>query len=153
MSYVQTNGVTELAGGNFSGTLFDLLGGLLTGAGNIAGNVLNNGQVAPGNGVGQITISNNVPQTYSANSGTVTFEIGGLTPVTGHDRLGVNDGTATLGGTLRGVLANGYIPTAGNTYTVMTFTARSGVFSNYTFPDYEFGVVQTSTNVILLRLA
>lgn len=32
----------------------------------------------------------------------------------------------------------------------MTFTARSGVFTNYSFPDYQFGVVHTPTNVILV---
>ena len=71
-------------------------------------------------------------------------------PVSGHDQLRVHNGTATLGGTLRALLANGHIPTSGNTYTVMTFTARSGVFTNFSFPDYEFGVVQNSTNVILI---
>ena len=32
----------------------------------------------------------------------------------------------------------------------MTFTAKSGLFTNFVFPDYEFGVVQTDTNVILI---
>jgi hypothetical protein len=32
----------------------------------------------------------------------------------------------------------------------MVFTARSGVFTNFSFPDYDFGVVQTTTNVILI---
>jgi hypothetical protein len=80
----------------------------------------------------------------------VTFEIGGTTPVTGHDQIRLNNGTATLSGTLRALLANGHIPTGGTIYTVMTFTARSGVFTNYSFPDYEFGVVHTATNVLLI---
>ena len=143
--------MTELAGGRFSGVLLDIQGGLLTGAGNIAANVSNGGQVAPGSGVGLLTISNNVPQSYTSTTGSlVTFQIGGLNPVTGHDQLRLNNGTATLAGTLRAELANAYIPTPGNIYTVMTFTARSGVFTNFDFPDYLFGVVQTSTNVILI---
>jgi hypothetical protein len=150
VSFIQTNGLTELAGGNLSGALFDLRGGLLTGAGNIAGNVLNNAHIAPGSGVGLITISNNVPQTYAADSGMVTFEIGGLVPGSGHDQIRLNNGSATLSGTLRATLANGHIPTSGNIYTAMTFTARSGVFTNYVFPDYEFGVVHTATNVLLI---
>jgi hypothetical protein len=60
------------------------------------------------------------------------------------------NGSATLAGTLRAQLANGYVPTSGNTYTVMTFTARSGVFTNFSFPDYEFGAIHTPTEVILV---
>ena len=151
VSYIQTNGLTELAGGNFSGALFDIRGGTLSGAGNIAANVLNNGTVLPGGSVGRLAISNNVAQTFTAlTNSLLTFEIGGLTPGTGHDQIRANNGTATLAGTLRAVLANGYIPTAGNTYTVMTFTARSGVLTNFSFPDYQFGVVHTATEVILI---
>jgi hypothetical protein len=150
VSFVQTNGLTELAGGHLAGTLLDLRGGVLTGSGNIAANVLNNATVMPGQGIGQITISNSIAQTYSGPTGTLVFQVGGLAPITGHDRLRIHNGTATLGGTLRAELANGYVPTAGNTYTVMTFTARSGVFTNFVFPDYQFGVVQTATNVILV---
>jgi len=150
VSYVQTSGLTELAGGNFSGVLLDIRGGLLSGAGNISANVSNGGQVAPGSGVGLLTISNTVPQTYSSTTNSlVTFQIGGLDPITGHDQLRINS-TAALEGTLRAELANGYVPTGGNVYTVMTFTARSGIFTNFSFPDYEFGVLQTSTNVILI---
>lgn len=150
VSYIQTNGLTELAGGNFSGTLLDIRGGLLTGAGNVAANVSNGGQVAPGSGVGLLTITNTIPQTYTSTTNSlVTFQIGGLNPGSGHDQIRINS-SATLAGTLRAALANGYIPTAGNTYTVMTFTARSGLFTNFSFLDYEFGVVQNTTNVILI---
>src|SRR5262249_32252810 len=122
----------------------------LRGAGNLAANVNNGGQIAPGNGIGLLTISNTVPQSYSSTTnGLLTFPIGGLSPVTGHDQLQVNS-TATLAGTLPAELTNGSLPTAGNVYTVMTFTARSGLITNFVFPTYEFGVVQTDTNIILI---
>jgi hypothetical protein len=150
VSFIQTNGLTELAGGNFSGALLDIRGGLLTGAGNIAANVSNGGQVAPGTGVGLLTITNTIPQNYTSTTNSlVTVQIGGLNPGSGHDQIRINS-SATLAGTLRAVLANGYIPTAGNTYTVLTFTVRSGVFTNFSFPDYLFGVVHTPTEVILI---
>src|SRR5882724_11719614 len=150
VSFVQDAGLTELAGGGFSGVLLDIQGGLLTGSGNIAANVRNGAQVAPGTGIGLMTISNTVPETYGATTNSlVTFQIGGINPGNGHDQLRINS-TATLAGTLRAQLANGYIPAAGNTYTVMTFTARSDLITNFSFPDYEFGVVQTTTNIILI---
>jgi hypothetical protein len=97
-----------------------------------------------------LTITNTVPQTYgSTTSSLLTFQIGGLAPITAHDQLRVNS-TATLAGTLRAELANGYIPTPGNAYTVMTFNARSGQFTNFVFPDYDFNVLQTTTNIILI---
>ena len=40
-TYVQTAGVTELAGGKLAGTTLDIRGGLLTGTGNVAANVSN----------------------------------------------------------------------------------------------------------------
>src|SRR6185369_16822086 len=99
---------------------------LLMGSGNIAAHVINNADVAPGTGVGLMTITNNLPQTYSSTSNSrVTFQIGGLNPGSGHDHIQINS-SATLAGTLRAELANGYVPTGGNTFTVMTFTARSG---------------------------
>jgi len=148
--YVQTSGLTELAGGNFSGVLLDIRAGLLTGSGNIAANVSNGGEVAPGSGVGLLSISNASPQTYSGTAaGQITFQIGGLTPITGHDQLRVNS-SAALAGVIHCGLANGYVPAPGNSYTVMTFTARSGLFTNFVFPDYAFRVVQTETNIILL---
>ena len=46
-SYIQTAGVTELAGGNLSGALLDIQGGVLTGTGNIAANVRNAARSLP----------------------------------------------------------------------------------------------------------
>src|SRR5439155_17721805 len=85
----------------------------------------------------------------STTNSLITFQIGGLPPATGQDKLTINS-SATLAGTLAAPLANGHVPTPGNAYTVMTFTARSGVFTNFLFPDYDFAVLQTTTNVILI---
>ncbi len=148
-TYTQTAGLTEMAGGNLAGTLLDIQGGLLTGTGNVAANVRNAAQVAPGTGVGVMTLLS--PQTYTATTNSqIAFQIGGLTPGSGHDQLRLNNGTATLAGTLYAGLTNGYVPASGNTYTVMTFTARSGTFTNFSFPDYEFGVIHTANQVILV---
>ena len=56
--------------------------------------------MAPGNGVGLLSISNTIPQTYVGLSNSlVTFQIGGLSPGTGHDQLRVNS-SVTLAGTI-----------------------------------------------------
>lgn len=65
--------------------------------------------------------------------GRFNVQLGGLTPGTEHDQLKVN-GTANLAGTRFVDFLNGFVPSVGNSFTVMTYTAHSGSFSGVVAP-------------------
>ena len=126
-SFTQTGGSTAVAGGALSfNQTASYQGGTLGGAGTISGSINNTGAtVAPGSSPGVLTIDGNYAQ---GDLGALNIELGGLTIGTQYDRLAIT-GTATLGGTLNVALTNGFFPTNGNSFSVMTFTSRSGNFS------------------------
>jgi hypothetical protein len=125
--YAQTLGVTRLAGGTLqSDTTFNVSGGLIEGAGLITGDLTNNGEIAPGAPVGLLLVDGAYTQ---GGGGTFSVEIGGLTTNTDFDVLQVT-GAATLAGTLRVSLVNGFIPSPGDTFQIMTFGSHTGDFGN-----------------------
>jgi uncharacterized repeat protein (TIGR01451 family) len=130
--YAQTAGTTTLNGGNLSaGNTITLQGGTLAGAGTVTANVNNNGgTVAPGFSPGCINISGNYTQ---GAGGSLNIEVGGATPCTQFDRLAVT-GAATLDGALSATLINGFVPTAGQSFQVMTFASRAGTFATVNGP-------------------
>ena len=108
-----------------------IAGGTLKGAGTVTTtgvNSLNGVTIRPGDSAGQMTVTGNLPTLNAAS--TLEFEIGGATPVTQHDVLAVS-GNAVLNGTLRGVSINGFNPTVGSRYTVLTASNITGSFSGY----------------------
>jgi hypothetical protein len=124
--YQQTGGSTTVNGTlavSGPGTA-NIQAGTLMGAGTITGNVTNAGQVSPGNSPGSLTITGNYTQ---SSGGTLNVEIGG-TGAGQFDRLQVS-GTATLDGTLKITTLNGFSPSPGNSFQVLTFAARSGDFA------------------------
>ena len=118
---------------NAGGTL---IGGVGTSPGTIAGNVVNNGTVAPGHSPGILAINGSYTQgatgTYIANvngNGTTTVIAG-----VDYDQIAVSGtpGTATLGGALK-VIQNGGLYKAGTVYRVVTATGGvSGDFASVT---------------------
>lgn len=91
--------------------------GRLTGNGRIIGNVTNEGEVAPGNSPGVITVEGNYTQLAG---GALEFELSGV--ATGsYDQLKVT-GNAHFAGTLRVVLINGYTPLPGTSFTLVSTT-------------------------------
>src|SRR5262249_23076003 len=92
-TYSQTGGGT-IVQGFINGTMVSIQGGTLSGAGTIAADVTNAGQVSPGSSPGLLTIDGNYVQT---STGALAMEIGGTTPETGFDQLVVS-GSATLAG-------------------------------------------------------
>jgi hypothetical protein len=127
--YTQTAGTTRLSGGNltlnyYTGTGFDLKGGVLTGAGTITGNVNNTGgQVNPGNTVGTLVIDGNYNQ---SGTGLLNFD---LASASSFDQFNVT-GEGNFGGTLKVTLGTGYTPTIGTKYTVLTYgTATATTFN------------------------
>jgi hypothetical protein len=145
----QTAGVTDLNGGNLSCTNDIVLdGGSLIGTGTITGNVRNNGAtVSPGHSPGRITITGNYIQ--GAN-GILSMEIGGTSPGTGYDQLAVSGG-ATLGGTLNISTINGFTPTKGDVYTLISASSFSGQFGQVNISGFG-GQVDYSSNGVTITI-
>ncbi len=113
------------------GTFDCIISGRLQGEGTLIGNMLNNDAgctVAPGTSPGIFTIQGNY------TNPTLEIEVGGLAPGTEHDQLAVS-GDAMLEGTLRVLLTEGYTPTIGDIYTVLTAASITGTFDTIELPD------------------
>src|SRR6202011_5573708 len=85
------------------------------------------------------------------STGTMNVSIGGTTVGTKFSQIQVS-GTASLGGTLTAALVNGFTPTVGQTFTVLTASNVTGTFSNSTIAingTEHFAVSYTSTGVVL----
>jgi hypothetical protein len=115
----QTGGSTTVNGELDVSGAVNLNGGLLEGNGNVIGNVDNiAGNVNPGASAGTLTINGDYTQ---QTDGTLIVELGGATPGTQHDVLSVN-GDAQLAGALRIELIDGFEPTLGDSFTILTTT-------------------------------
>jgi hypothetical protein len=106
------NKLTKGTGGSV-----DILGGTISGSGTIGGSVTNSGgTTAPGNSPGALTIDGNYNQ---ASGGTLAIEIGGTQAGVEHDVLQVL-GDASLAGTLDVSFIDGFTPSGGNAFIVLT---------------------------------
>lgn len=100
----------------------------LSGNGTVqARHVIIESELSPGNSPGCINFKGDI--TFQP-SGALVSEIAGLIPCTEHDQINVS-GTLNLNDTtLQVVLLNGYIPGAGDTFTIMTWGAGiTGTFA------------------------
>jgi hypothetical protein len=110
-----------------------LQGGTLNGAGTVEGNssyglTNSGGIVSPGNSPGILTVANS---SYTqTGAGVLAIEIGGTNAGAQYDQLALNN--ASLNGTLNVSLINGFNPSLGDNYTIVTtpfYTGISGTFS------------------------
>jgi hypothetical protein len=124
--YVQTAGSTIVDGTLSASGIVEIQGGILGGSGTVASSVTNDATTAPGASAGELEITGVFTQTAN---GAVAIEIGGLTPGSEFDRL-VIGGAANLDGTLSVEIINGFPPTVGQTFEVMTFASRTGTFAS-----------------------
>jgi hypothetical protein len=143
-NYTQTGGDTSVSGtlDSAAGTSNLLLqGGQLDGNGTIALTAVNNsgGQVNPGVQVppspatpGTLTITGDYAQT---SGGTLNIRLGGTATGT-FDQLAVS-GNVQLGGTVAATLVNGFAPSNGNAFQVLTFAGNTPPtdFSTRSFPS------------------
>jgi len=91
--------------------------GVCGGSGTIGGDLNNSsGTVSPGNSAGMLTVDSNYNQ---GSGGTLAIEIGGAAAGVEHDVLNVL-GDAPLAGTLSVSLIDGFTPSGGNTFKVLT---------------------------------
>lgn len=131
--YLQTGGLTNLGSANATlavaaGHSVNITGGLLEGQGIIQGNLVDSGIVHPGESPGILEVIGSDTQNAS---GHLEIDIGGVGPGTGYSELIVS-GPASLGGTLDLSLINGFTPTDGEHFVILTSSGLSGTFANVT---------------------
>lgn len=120
--YAQSAGSVHLAGGTIaSANLVEIDGGALTGWGTIQANVLNAGQISP-NGV--LIVAGDYTQ---ANTGVLAVGLAGA-HAGQYDQL-VTGGAASLSGTLKIFYVNGFAPSPGDKFAVVTYGALAGGFT------------------------
>ena len=118
-TYGQEIGTSTIIDGTLTATAVNN-SGTVTGSGTVDGDFNNLGTLAPGDsGIGSLGISGNYFQ-----SG---FLVADLSDSDSGDVLNVG-GDATLGGTLDLSLQDGFVPTLGETFLVMTYGADTGNF-------------------------
>ena len=105
--------------------------GTLTGNGTIINSSwTNTGIISPGSSPGVLTSDGDL-----INEGELHFEIGG-TASAAYDQLLVN-GNFSVGGTLRISLINGYTPSPGDHFQLITSDNLNGVFDEVIIPENE----------------
>lgn len=122
---IGTGGFLQLDGG-LHGSVALEAGGTLTGEGYVAKTVVNGGQLKPGDAAGTLVIDQNYVQ---QSAGSLAIELGGLARGASYDWLDIA-GLATLNGALQVSLTGGFLPGAGDSFEIMTYGSRSGVFSS-----------------------
>jgi Secretion system C-terminal sorting domain len=123
--------------------------GIYKGAGTIASNFVNAaaGTVSVGNSAGCHLFNRNFTTT-----GKTIMEIGGSTVCTQHDKLSVTQ-TAELGGTLEVQFINGFRPTVGQSFTLLTADFVRGTFGTVTFPTGITGSVSYTDFDVKVNIA
>jgi hypothetical protein len=126
-AYTQTGGTTTVDGTLTAPTGTTISGGKVFGKGTIASTVVSSGAFTAGDlptKTGKLS-----PSTYTQNAnGSLNIAIGGLTAGTQYGQLTVTNG-ASLNGTLNLTLINNFLPAIGNTFTILTMSARTGQFA------------------------
>jgi len=142
-TYMQTAAVAHtIVNGTFAHNL-TLQAGTLSGAGTIQGSVQNSGGLLlPGNnGLGTLTIKGQYAQGFN---GTFGVNLAGLSQGVNYGLLAVQGTGAavTLGGSLKVGLLNGFVPSLGNTFGILTCTGCtiSGGLRGLSLPTLASGL-------------
>ncbi len=120
------------------GTFRNEVAGVLAGGGTLdmsGTTFINNGTINPGASPGIMTITGNVTM---GSTSVLNMEIGGAAPGSGYDQIQIS-GSAALNGTLNLSLVNGYFPTTGSTFDLLTCSSHSGQFANVYGEGVGFG--------------
>jgi hypothetical protein len=133
---IGTSGLLQLDGG-LDGSVTIEAGGVLTGEGYVGKTVTNGGQVRPGDAAGTLVIDQSYVQQVA---GSLAVELGGLAQGVSYDWLDIA-GLATLNGTLQINLINGFLPSAGDSFEIMTYGGRSGLFSTLSGNSLSNGLI------------
>jgi hypothetical protein len=146
LSYQQTAGSTQLAGGSLSAAKqVKITGGTLSGFGTVTGSVRSGGTVSPSTTGGVLILTGAYQQT---SAGVLTSVITGTSPGTKFGQLSVG-GHATLAGTLKVSTGNGFTPAHGESFAVLLYHARTGTFSTISgSPAYTVTYGATAAKVV-----
>lgn len=110
--------------------------------------ITSDGIVAPGLQIGNVT----VPSYLQFGTGTLEIELAGPAVGTQYDRLTVT-GSALVAGKLDVSFVDGYSPGVNSSFTVLTASSITGVFSTFDLPQLSLGLVwsvsKTATAYIL----
>ena len=104
-------------------------GSLLYGQGSLPGNIINSGQISPGeadNTIGRLIIAGDYTQ---IETGKLFVEMEGNSPGTGFDQLNVS-GAVNLAGVLAVNVFNDFIPVAGSQFEFISGATRNGEFNS-----------------------
>lgn len=152
-------GVSQVDGDLSISTSLNLSGsGTISGIGQITGNVSNSGIAQAGDipNPGILTISGTGFGNYTQNSsGAYDVVIGGLKSGAQYSELNVSS-TASLAGTLNVSLINGFVPVAGNQFTVLNAATLTGSFSSTNLPSLPPGLAWTvgyTANSVVLSVS
>ena len=117
-------------------------GGTLQGSGTIFGNVINEGNVSPGNSIGTLTVDGNYVQGLTNPNANLNIEVNGsssdLLKITGDNRV------VLLGGNLNISSIPGTHVTPGVTYTAIDVTGQGGTGGELNLQTDLSGVVGSS---------
>lgn len=161
-SFVQSAGTTQFNGTGIRCPDMRMTGGTLSGAATLTAFFTNSGGTfepgGPTPGLVNINGDGGVFSTYAQGAGgTVKMQIGGTTPATGHDQLLVAN-NISLAGTLSLQLVNGYVPSLGDSFVIMSCGGvRSGQFAQISGTQIgggkQFSVSYNPQNVTLTVVA
>lgn len=104
--------------------------------------LLNKGIVEPGNDVGVLQFNGYYSQTSEAS---LKIEIGGYAAGTERDSISVV-GAAMLNGELNIQFINNFIPQDGDEFPLMSYTSRTGEFTQLNFSNNVIGYIQYNSN-------
>ncbi|BCX50257.1 autotransporter [Haloferula helveola] len=140
------SGATATIYGDFVNETDGVIGGNGTFNMSTASTFTNNGTIAPGASIGTLSITGS-----PAPTPTSRFEI--ELDTTGNDLLQVT-GSLSLGGTLKPILLNGFVPSPGDTFVIMACTGTlSGNFDTIEQPlgfgEFVVDVDATNKQVVL----
>jgi len=120
--------------------------GTLSGTAGMTGNVTNSGNISPGNppdaATGTLTLDGDLTLT---GMGRIYIDINGIGQ---YDQLAVT-GSASLDGTLELGLGAGFNPSDGDNFTIMTYSGKTGAFSNVILPSNQWAVVFGPSSISL----
>jgi hypothetical protein len=153
--YVQEAGSTRLLDGTSTltaggaGATVHIREGSLRGLGTVQPVVtVDSGAIRPGLPTGTLTVGGSPGSATVGSDAMLGVDLGGTTPGS-FDTLALS-GSASLGGTLRIETTGGFVPSAGQSFIVMTFPSRTGSFTTVkapSIPGISFGVAYSSTAV------
>ena len=150
----QIGGVIDVASGEIEFTMGNINfsndpGAIIKGTDSIdvPNSFINNGITEPGSGIGKLSYIGNY---VSSTTSVLDIELGGLTAGTEYDQLNVT-GNATLNGSLKVRVANGFTPNEGDSFIILNTSGT--VSSDFSSLDIQDGlyltVVVNSNNVTL----